>query len=77
MTTSSFLVSQLVTYLFCTLFLSSFQIHSIDNQVKLRGHRVELGEIEAILLRHECVKEAVVVLSPNGQVFEYFWFAIE
>jgi len=31
-----------------------------DDQVKVRGHRVELGEVEAALLRHERVAEAVV-----------------
>lgn len=47
---------------------ASCRTFRIDNQIKLRGHRVELGEIEAILLRHESVKEAVVILSENGQV---------
>ncbi|MCP4215548.1 MAG: amino acid adenylation domain-containing protein, partial [bacterium] len=31
-----------------------------DKQVKLRGFRVELGEIENVLLRHSAVAEAVV-----------------
>jgi natural product biosynthesis luciferase-like monooxygenase protein len=33
----------------------------LDHQVKIRGHRVELGEIEASLCRHPSVREAVVV----------------
>jgi amino acid adenylation domain-containing protein len=33
-----------------------------DNQVKLRGYRVELGEIEAVLRDHPSVKEIAVVL---------------
>ncbi|KAF6578007.1 non-ribosomal peptide synthetase, partial [Paenibacillus sp. EKM211P] len=33
----------------------------VDHQVKIRGMRVELGEIEARLLKHEDVKEAIVV----------------
>jgi fengycin family lipopeptide synthetase D len=32
-----------------------------DNQVKVRGHRVELGEIENVLLGHELVHDAAVV----------------
>ncbi|WP_068776051.1 non-ribosomal peptide synthetase [Paenibacillus sp. FJAT-26967] len=31
-----------------------------DFQVKIRGHRIEIGEIEQLLLRHEDVKETVV-----------------
>ncbi len=37
----------------------------IDKQVKLRGFRVELGEIEAHLLRHPAVAEAVVTVRGN------------
>jgi amino acid adenylation domain-containing protein len=39
-----------------------------DNQVKIRGNRVELEEIESWLLKHEQIKEAVVtdVESENG-----------
>jgi amino acid adenylation domain-containing protein len=33
----------------------------IDHQVKLRGFRVELGEIEATLVRHPLVREAAVL----------------
>ncbi len=38
-----------------------------DGQVKIRGHRVELGEIEARLLAHPHVAEAAVVLRPEDQ----------
>ncbi len=37
----------------------------LDHQVKVRGYRVELGEIEAQLLGHPLVKEAVVVIRGN------------
>jgi natural product biosynthesis luciferase-like monooxygenase protein len=36
-------------------------IGRIDHQVKIRGHRVELGEIEAALGEHAGVREAVVI----------------
>ncbi|HEU4594574.1 MAG TPA: amino acid adenylation domain-containing protein, partial [Pyrinomonadaceae bacterium] len=37
-----------------------------DNQIKLRGFRVELGEIEAVLSRHPSVREAAVVVRGDG-----------
>jgi natural product biosynthesis luciferase-like monooxygenase protein len=33
----------------------------LDHQVKIRGHRVELGEIEALLNEHPAVRESVVI----------------
>ncbi|ADJ46533.1 non-ribosomal peptide synthetase [Amycolatopsis mediterranei] len=38
----------------------------IDHQVKVRGYRVELGEVEARLLLHEQVSEAVVDARPDA-----------
>ena len=38
-----------------------------DHQVKIRGHRIELTEIEAQLLKGEQVKEAVVIVRANDQ----------
>src|SRR5205814_1495132 len=37
-----------------------------DDQVKIRGFRVELGEIEAVLRRHEAVAEAVTMIRPES-----------
>ncbi|HJR08157.1 MAG TPA: amino acid adenylation domain-containing protein [Pyrinomonadaceae bacterium] len=37
----------------------------LDQQVKLRGYRVELGEIEALLSEHEGVRETVVVVRED------------
>jgi amino acid adenylation domain-containing protein len=38
----------------------------IDHQIKIRGFRVELGEIENCLLDHPFIKEAVVTTSNEG-----------
>jgi len=37
----------------------------LDHQVKLRGFRVELGEIEAVLARHEAVQAAAVTVHTE------------
>jgi len=38
-----------------------------DHQVKVRGFRVELGEIERVLLGHPAVANCVVILHPAGE----------
>jgi amino acid adenylation domain-containing protein len=37
----------------------------LDHQVKLRGQRVELGEIETVLKKHPAVSEAVVIAQRD------------
>ena len=48
----------------------------IDNQVKLRGFRIELEEIEAVLASHSLVQEAVVIVREDipgeQQLVAYF-----
>jgi len=38
----------------------------MDHQVKIRGHRVELGEIEALLNEHPAVRESVVIARESA-----------
>jgi len=47
----------------------------IDTQVKLRGFRIELAEIETVVMTHPAVSEAVVVVNGEGveqQLTVYF-----
>ncbi|WP_152620390.1 non-ribosomal peptide synthetase [Pedobacter lusitanus] len=37
----------------------------VDDQVQIHGMRVELGEIEQVLMRNEFVKEAIVIVYEN------------
>jgi amino acid adenylation domain-containing protein len=39
-----------------------------DHQIKTRGYRVELGEIEATLHRHPAVDEAVAIAVPDEEI---------
>ena len=38
----------------------------VDNQIKLRGQRMELGEIESVLASHAAVRQAVVMLNGDA-----------
>lgn len=37
-----------------------------DHMVKVRGHRIELGDIESALLRHSEISEAAVIVAGSG-----------
>lgn len=37
----------------------------IDHQVKIRGHRIELAEIESVLCQHEGIKDSVVMARQD------------
>ncbi|MDT5156673.1 MAG: hypothetical protein QOH51_1030 [Acidobacteriota bacterium] len=39
----------------------------VDHQVKIHGYRIEAGEVEAALLRHEAVREAVVTARDDAR----------
>ena len=43
----------------------------IDHQLKVRGFRVEPGEVEAVLCRHPDVRQAVVVAAGQQQLAAY------
>jgi len=38
----------------------------LDNQIKLRGYRIEAGEIEQILENHDAISQAVVILREDN-----------
>ena len=45
----------------------------IDQQVKIRGFRIELAEIAAQLLKHEAIKDAVVLTKEGEQGSKELW----
>jgi non-ribosomal peptide synthetase component F len=47
-----------------------------DDQVKIHGCRVELGEVESVLRRHEGVQDVVVLALPAGGPAQVELFAI-
>lgn len=51
----------------------------IDHQVKIRGHRVELGEVESVLLRYDTVKEAAAITHEDdrGQAYLCAYYVAE
>src|SRR5690606_22520580 len=39
-----------------------------DDQIKIRGYRLELGEVESVLLQHPSVRDCVVLVTEGGDV---------
>jgi amino acid adenylation domain-containing protein len=51
----------------------------VDYQIKIRGFRVELGEIEATLQRHPAIQEAIVIPSgePSNEMRLITYFSLD
>ncbi|MBD2112495.1 MULTISPECIES: non-ribosomal peptide synthetase [Cyanophyceae] len=47
----------------------------VDHQIKIRGFRVELGEIETTIQRHSAIQDAVVIPSAASSLIAYFSLA--
>jgi amino acid adenylation domain-containing protein len=52
-------------------------VERIDKQVKVRGYRVELGEIEAVLREHTSVNEALVVVREDHDEKELVAYVVQ
>ncbi|WP_257001980.1 AMP-binding protein [Streptomyces sp. WZ.A104] len=39
----------------------------LDQQVKIRGHRVEIGEVEAVVRRHPAIVDVAVIALPTAE----------
>ncbi|MCH9633284.1 MAG: D-alanine--D-alanyl carrier protein ligase [Chlamydiae bacterium] len=49
-----------------------------DRQVKIKGHRIELDEIESCLLGHSCIKVCIVAMKNNSEnepILHGYYFA--
>lgn len=44
----------------------------IDNQLKIRGYRVELEEINSVLLQHDMILDAIVVPKKIKKIIIYY-----
>ncbi|MFB0846563.1 non-ribosomal peptide synthetase [Paenibacillus oleatilyticus] len=51
-------------------------IGRVDHQVKIRGHRIELEEIETVLGLHPGIRQAVVVVHDDGSGRRLVAFAV-
>jgi amino acid adenylation domain-containing protein len=47
-----------------------------DHMLKVRGHRIEAGEVESCLLAHPSIGEAAVVVSGEGMATRLFAFLL-
>jgi acyl-CoA synthetase (AMP-forming)/AMP-acid ligase II/acyl carrier protein len=47
-----------------------------DDEVKIRGYRVSLGEVESVLRRHEAVGEAAAAVMQQGRGGQLIAFAV-
>lgn len=48
--------------------LGQIEYHGrVDHQIKIRGVRIELGEVEAVLLQAPTIRECMVILDTTGE----------